>query len=473
MTVLWTATEAAEATGGRVQGDWQVTGVSIDTRTIEPGDLFVALRAARDGHDFVAQALANGAGAALVTHVPDGVGPDAPLLIVDDVQAGLEALGRASRARSTARIVAVTGSVGKTSTKEMLARMLSDQGRTHAAVASYNNHWGVPLTLARMPRDTEFAVIEIGMNHPGEIAPLSQQARPHVALVTTVAEVHLEAFDDITGIAREKAAIVDGLEPGGVAVLNGDIAQADILGAVARDHDVPVVWFGEHARDYRLLSTDLQGETTVAQVRTPDGDVTLHIQSLGRHFAMNALGALACITALGADPVRAAHSLSLWSPVKGRGVREVITVAGGEIILLDDSYNANPTSMGAALEVLAATRGRGRRIACLGDMKELGPDEMALHANMAVHPALAGVDRVHCVGPLMRAMHAALPEHKRGDWFETSAQAAATLANEVAIGDIVLAKGSLSMALARVVDAIRDLGHGPHSATQHEPNGAT
>jgi len=470
---LWTASEAVQATGGRVQGDWQVNGVSIDTRTIEPGDLFVALKAARDGHDFVAQALANGAGAALVSRVPDGVGPDAPLLIVNDVQTGLEALGRASRARSNARVVAVTGSVGKTSTKEMLARMLGDQGRTHAAVASYNNHWGVPLTLARMPRDTEYAVIEIGMNHPGEIAPLSQQARPHVAMVTTVAAVHLESFDDISGIAREKAAIIDGLEPGGVAVLNADIAEADVLNTVATEQGVQTLWFGEQADTYRLLSTDLDGETTVAQVHTPDGDMTLHIQSLGRHFAMNALGALACVAALGADPARAVRSLSLWSPVKGRGVREVIVVPGGEIILLDDSYNANPTSMGAALEVLAATGGQGRRIACLGDMKELGPDEIALHADMARHPAVAGVDRVHCVGPLMRAMHAALPDDKRGGWFETSAAAADVVAGEATVGDIVLAKGSLSMALARVVDAIRDLGHGPHSATQHEPNGAT
>ena len=226
---LWTAPDAAKATGGKAVGDWSVSGISIDTRSIEVGDLFVALKAARDGHEFVAQALAKGAGAALVTHVPEGVAEDAPLLVVEDVLSALEDLGRAGRARTEARVVAITGSVGKTSTKEMLRDVLSAQGRTHASVASYNNHWGVPLTLARMPQDTEFAVIEIGMNHPGEIAPLAKMARPHVSLITTVAAAHLEAFDNIDGIAAEKAAIMNGLEPDGVAILNADIETAHVL----------------------------------------------------------------------------------------------------------------------------------------------------------------------------------------------------------------------------------------------------
>jgi len=215
---LWTARDAAAATGGQLQGDWQANGVSIDTRTLQPGDLFVALKVARDGHDFVAQALASGAAAALVSHIPDDVAPDAPLLVVPDVQAALEALGKAGRARTEARVVAVTGSVGKTSTKEMLAGMLGDQGRTHASVDSYNNQWGVPLTLARMPADTEYAVIEIGMSHPGEIAPLSRMTRPHVTLITTIAAAHLEAFASVADIAVEKAAVMDGLEPGGISV---------------------------------------------------------------------------------------------------------------------------------------------------------------------------------------------------------------------------------------------------------------
>ena len=247
---LWSAQQAALATGGQAVGDWAVTGVSIDTRTLQTGDLFVALKAARDGHDFVANALAAGAGAALVSRVPDGVDDTAPLLIVPDVQAALEDLGRAARARTKAKVIAVTGSVGKTSTKEMLRHMLGACGKTHASVASYNNHWGVPLTLARMPADTEFAVIEIGMNHPGEIAPLAKMAAPDVAMVTTVAEVHLEAFDDINGIALEKASIIDGLVPNGVAIMNADTPCTKVIETYTKD--VTTRWFGAAADDASL-----------------------------------------------------------------------------------------------------------------------------------------------------------------------------------------------------------------------------
>ncbi|WP_405106901.1 UDP-N-acetylmuramoyl-tripeptide--D-alanyl-D-alanine ligase [Phaeobacter sp. BS52] len=464
---LWTAKEAAAATGGQAIGNWHVNGISIDTRSIAKGDLFVALKAARDGHDFVAQALEKGAGAALVSHRPEGVAEDAPLLLVDDVQTALEALGRAGRARTDARVIAVTGSVGKTSTKEMLARMLSDQGRTHAAVASYNNHWGVPLTLARMPGDTEFAVIEIGMNHPGEISPLARQARPHVAMVTTVAPVHLEAFDGIDGIAAEKAAIMEGLEPGGVAVLNADIAEAPILQSVAEGAARDVLWFGAGqgsiAPTYRLTATTLRGDETLALITLPDGQThRLHIQSLGAHFAMNALGALACLAALDLDLTKAVQSLSLWSPVTGRGARETVSLGEGkgDVLLLDDSYNANPTSVAAALTVLAATPCDGRRIAYLGDMKELGPQELELHVALAELPAMADLEAVHCIGPLMGALHAALPVDKRGGHYASSADVLADLAGQIKAGDVVLAKGSLSMALAKIVDGIRELSHG-------------
>ncbi len=461
---LWTAEEAAAATGGRVQGDWIAGGVSIDTRTLLPGDLFVALRSARDGHDFVAQAQEKGAAAALVSHVPDGVAPDAPLLVVDDVQSALEALGRAGRARSHARVVAVTGSVGKTSTKEMLARILGDQGRTHASVASYNNHWGVPLTLARMPRDTEFAVIEIGMNHPGEIAPLARQARPHVALITTVLAAHLEAFDSIDAIAHEKAAIMDGLVPGGTAILNADIPQAAILCDHASELGIAALDFGETARDYRLLDTALQDDVTIARAQAMGTPLLFRIASPGRHFAMNGLGALAAADALGCDPALAAHSLGRWTPFAGRGAREIVRLDPVQtdqvIALIDDSYNANPGSMAAALDVLVAgAPPGGRRIAFLGDMKELGPDAPALHAALADLPATGRIDRIHCIGPLMRALHTALPTDKRGAWFETSAEMVADLRHHVSPGDLVLAKGSLSMDLVRIVDAIRKMGH--------------
>lgn len=457
---LWTGQEAAEATGGKTTTDWTANGVSIDTRTLQPGDLFVALKAARDGHDFVAQALEKGAGAALVSHVPEGVASDAPLLIVEDVQAGLEDLGQAARNRCAAQVVGVTGSVGKTSTKEMLASILEPQGRTHASVASYNNHWGVPLTLARMPRDTEFAVIEIGMNHPGEIAPLARQARPHVALVTTVAAVHLEAFESVAGIAQEKAAIFDGLVEGGTAIVNADIEHADILRSHAKKRRAGIREFGRSATDYTL--TDVVPSTSAARAVAQAGgmEIAYDVQSPGKHFAMNALGALAACVEMGVDLDQAIAGLARWSPVTGRGVRESLAlVGGGQIDLLDDSYNANPTSMEAALDVLAASQG-DRRIAFLGDMKELGPQELPMHAAMAEVKAMGRVEQVHCIGPLMQALHQALPADKRGLWFETSEEMAAQLPDLIRAGDTVLAKGSLSMALARIVDGLREMGHG-------------
>ncbi len=457
---LWTAAEAASATGGRATSDWTVDGVSIDTRTLQPGDLFVALKAARDGHDFVAQALEKGAGAALVSYVPEGVSENAPLLIVDDVQSGLEALGQAARARTEARVVGVTGSVGKTSTKEMLATILETQGKIHASVASYNNHWGVPLTLARMPQDTEFAVIEIGMNHPGEIAPLARQARPHVGLVTTVAAVHLEAFESVAGIAHEKAAIFEGLEPGGAAIVNADVEHAGILRQTAQDLGVGIVEFGRQAADYKLTNVTAGPDSVHARAEVGDTVFTFDVQSAGTHFAMNALGALAACVEMGVGLDQAIDGLRQWSPVKGRGVRETLPLAiGGQIELLDDSYNANPTSMEAALDVLAASNGT-RRIAFLGDMKELGAQEVAMHAGMAEVSAMAQVDEVHCMGPLMKALHEALPDTKRGLWFETSAEMAEHLPELIESGDTVLAKGSLSMALARIVDGLRKMGQG-------------
>ena len=468
---LWSAAEAADATGGEARGDWSCAGVSIDTRTLAAGDLFVALTDQRDGHDFVADALAKGAGAAMVSRVPEGVADDAPLLIVDDVLAGLERLGRAGRARTQARVVGVTGSVGKTSTKEMLLSMLSDAGRTHASVASYNNHWGVPLTLARMPQDTEFAVIEIGMNHPGEIAPLARMAAPDVAMVTTVAAAHLEAFENLAAIAVEKAAIFEGVKPGGTAVINADIEHAAILMAKAVDRRLRDIEFGVHGHHFKLGEVRIQNDTTVAEADADGTPLIFKIASPGRHFAMNALGALAVVHALGLDLALAAQSLGRWTPYKGRGVRETIVLDPVEthytLDLIDDSYNANPTSMAAALDVLAAAEvkhdigrvSKGRRIAILGDMKELGPNAAELHARLADLEATKALDIVHCVGPLMRALYEALPDHQRGDWVATSAELLPGLRGRLDSGDVVLAKGSLSMKLGSVVDAIRKMGH--------------
>lgn len=468
---LWSSEAAAKATGGCSTAKWQADGVSIDSRSLQPGDLFVALQAARDGHDFVAQALQNGAAAALVSRIPDGLSADAPLLIVDDVLSGLEALGRAGRTRSNARVVAVTGSVGKTSTKEMLRAMLEVQGRTHASVASYNNQWGVPLTLARMPADSEFAVIEIGMNHPGEISPLAQMTRPHVAMVTTVAAVHLEAFADVAQIADEKAAILDGLEPGGVAVMNADIDTAFILADKAQASQARYIGFGAKHGSARLDQVRLSGNTTIVQAHINDTPLLFKIMSAGQHFAMNALAALVAVEALGADLALAASDLARWTPVTGRGAREIILLDPVEtqmtMELIDDAYNANPTSLAAALDVLAAAEvtdglgrvGQGRRIAVVGDMKELGPQEAALHIALADHPAIDKIDTLHCIGPLMRHLYDALPPEKRGLWSATSEEIAQSAHLLIDAGDVLLAKGSLSMQLARVVDAIRKLGH--------------
>ncbi|MEP2028095.1 MAG: UDP-N-acetylmuramoyl-tripeptide--D-alanyl-D-alanine ligase [Paracoccaceae bacterium] len=469
---LWTGSEAAEATGGVTKGDWTASGVSIDTRTLQPGDLFVALKADRDGHDFVAQALEKGAAAALVSHVPDSVPENSPLLIVPDVLDGLVALGSSARTRTKARVIAVTGSVGKTSTKEMLRAILRLQGKTHAAEASYNNHWGVPLTLARMPKDTDYAVIEVGMNHPGEISPLAQLARPDVVLITTVAAAHLEAFENVDEIAQEKAAIMDGLRDGGSAILNADIDQSAILRAKAKDVGAQIVDFGEKAKDFRLDQVTLNNDTTVVQASAFGEPLLFKINTPGRHFAMNGLGALAAADALGADVALSVQGLGQWFPYKGRGVRETLVLDPVEtdqtLDLLDDSYNANPTSLAAALEVLAVATvlddlGRvtkGRRIAVLGDMKELGANEAAMHCAVADLPAMKTIDVVHCIGPLMNHLFEALPESKRGVWMKTSeAFVEAGVRRHLDSGDVVLAKGSLSMKLGLIVDAIRKMGH--------------
>ncbi|MEL6641480.1 MAG: UDP-N-acetylmuramoyl-tripeptide--D-alanyl-D-alanine ligase [Pseudomonadota bacterium] len=467
---LWTSADATAATGGAMSADWAATGVSIDTRTIQPGDLFVALKDVRDGHDFVAMAFEKGAAAALVTHRPKDVPDDAPLLIVPDVLKGLEALGVAARARTNAKVIGVTGSVGKTSTKEMLRTVLSLQGKTHAAEASYNNHWGVPLTLARMPVETDYAVIEIGMSNPGEIAPLAKMARPHVGMVTTVAAAHLAAFGALDGIAHEKGSILDGVLPGGVAVLNGDIETAPILAEYAKTQTIR--WFG-HGSDshWQIKDVRIAADATVIQARGGKQDYLLKLSVPGRHFAMNAVGVMAAVEALGADPATAARDIARWAPPSGRGQREVVqldeAIETSRLDLIDDAFNANPTSLAAALEVLAATTptddiGRikkGRRVAILGDMLELGPTEVEDHRALHLNSHLQAADIVHCSGRLMRHLWDALPDEKRGLCVDNADDLAAQATRLVDAGDVVLVKGSKGSQVSRVVDAVRKLGH--------------
>lgn len=471
MSDLWTHKEAAAATGGMARGAWAVSGISIDTRTLETGDLFVALEDQRDGHDFVAQALSSGAAAALVSRVPEDVAPDAPLLVVDDVLAALQDLARAARARMTGRVIAVTGSVGKTTCKDMLQKVLASQGRVHAAEMSLNNHWGVPLTLARMPRDAEFAVIEIGMNHAREITPLSQLARPHVAMITTVAEAHMAAFNSIEDIAKAKSEIFAGLEPDGVAVLNGDIATFDILRKAAGDVGAKIRVFGSaDAADYQMLDAISENNITVVQAKIDGENALFKIGAAGRHFALNGLAVLASLEAAGADPVVAALDLARWHPPAGRGARHWIALDPIKqelrLELIDDSYNANPASMRAALEVLAAAQpvhglgrnGKGRRIAFLSDMLELGEDGAEIHAALADLNTMDAVDIVHCTGPLMRHLNMALPMDKQGEWFEQPADLAAQVHKVLNAGDVVMVKGSKGSKASLVVDAIKKLG---------------
>ncbi|PIE07928.1 MAG: UDP-N-acetylmuramoyl-tripeptide--D-alanyl-D-alanine ligase [Rhodobacterales bacterium] len=473
MSALWTSETAAAATGGEARGGWEVSGVSIDSRNIAPGDLFVALTAARDGHDFVADALARGAGAAMVTHLPEGVDEGAPLLIVGDVLEGLRGLGAAARARTHARVAAITGSVGKTSAKEMLRAALAGQGRVHAAEASYNNHWGVPLTLARMPEDTDFALIEIGMNHPGEIAPLARLARPDVALITTVVAAHLAAFDGLAGIAREKATVFEGLAPAGLALFNGDLAPelVRLIAAAARAAGAQPLRFGASPGcDYRLTRVEITPEATVIEADLISGPQLFKLAAPGRHFAANALGVLATAEALGADVTRAARSLSAWAPPPGRGCHERILLDPVEdqaITLIDDAFNANPASMEAAFEALAVAtpedgKGRilrGRRIAVLGDMLELGPEEVAMHRALADSPGFAAIDVVHAVGPLMQALWQSLPVEKQGAWVAEAPEMAARIHKLIDPGDVLLVKGSKGARVSLVVDAVRKLGH--------------
>ncbi len=479
MAVLWTSDAAARATGGRVTRAFEATGISIDTRSLQPGDLFVALRDVRDGHDFVAGALKKGAAGALVSRIPEGCTEDDPLLIVPDVLDGLTALGAAGRARSKAKVVAVTGSVGKTSTKEMLRAVLAGQGKVHAAEASFNNHWGVPITLARLPVDADFAVIEIGMNHPGEIAPLARLARPHVAMITTVAAAHLEAFENIEGIAREKAAVFEGLEPDGVAVVPTGLDVTPILLDAARNAGAKVLTFGTGANDdYRAGEITLTQDRTVVKAVRRGQPLLFKVQTAGRHFAMNALGVLAVADALAADPALAACDLGQWTPPAGRGARQRIYL---DIVdealsfeLFDDAFNANPASMSAALDVLAAAEPRdgigrileGRRIAVLGDMLELGRDEAALHAAIADHPAMDRIHTVYCVGRRMRALWERLPPRKRGGWHETATDMAAEVHHIADAGDIVLIKGSKGSKVSLVVDALKKLGQPGAGAAQ-------
>jgi UDP-N-acetylmuramoyl-tripeptide--D-alanyl-D-alanine ligase len=460
MQPLWTLKEIAQACGARSNADAAVNGISIDTRTLQPGDLFVALKDVRDGHAFVADALAKGAAAALVSQDVPGV-PDAKLVRVTDTLKGLEQLGRARRAQVSARIAAVTGSVGKTSTKEALRHLLSLQAPTHASAASYNNLWGVPLSIARMPVTSQYGIFEIGMNHADEITPLVAQARPHVAIVTMVAAVHLEHFDSVAGIADAKGEIFSGLEPDGMAVINADLEWTERLATHARKaNPASIVTYGRAATaDVRLLDQTLAEDHSEVKADLFGTTIKYRIGAPGDHWVMNSLGVIATIGGLGGSMTQAAEDMSTLSALSGRGARERLKVAGGTFDLIDESYNANPLSMTTAIATLgrAVPGAGGRRIAVLGDMLELGPTAPDLHAGIGVAIREHGTDLVFASGPMMRHLWENVAESRRGGYAGSSSEIAEQVARAVRPGDIIMIKGSYGSRMRVVVDALRAL----------------
>ncbi|MCX5515936.1 UDP-N-acetylmuramoylalanyl-D-glutamyl-2, 6-diaminopimelate--D-alanyl-D-alanine ligase [Kaistia algarum] len=481
MKTLWTFEELVSAMRGRPtsQGPAAITGISIDSRTVVPGDAFFAIRGDRfDGHDYVGSAAGHGAAVAVVAEERlAGLGRmTVPLVVVSDVLKALEGLGRAARARSSARIAAVTGSVGKTTTKEMLALALAESGRTHFSPASFNNHWGVPLTLARMPADARYAVFEIGMNHAGEITPLTAQVRPHVAIVTTVEPVHLEYFPDgIAGIAAAKAEIFTGVEPGGVAILNRDNPLYETLALKAIEAGIDrILGFGEAAdAEGRLISADLQADQSLVVASLLGREVAFTIGAPGRHIVQDALAVLLAVAELGGDVDKAAASFAGLAAPKGRGSRHRLHIGDGEGLLIDESYNANPTSMRAAISVLGNVERAdgGRRIAVLGDMLELGPESPQLHAGLAEPLVAAGIERVFLAGPNMAALWQVLPPAMQGYYAEKASDLDPILGAEITAGDVVMVKGSNGSRMAGVVDALKLRFAPPEPAAHSDAEG--
>ena len=460
---LWTIQELLAATGGALHGkiNQPLNAVSIDSRGVHAGDIFVAIKGDKmDGHAFVASALKAGAGVAIVSNMTDEMlAAGAVLKVAGDPLRALEHMGKAARAWSQAKIIAVTGSVGKTSTKEMLRTALSTSGRTHASAASFNNHWGVPLTLSRMPRDASFGVFEIGMNHPGEITPLVKMVRPHIAIITIIAASHLGNFNSIDEIADAKAEIFDGLEKGGTAIINRDSAYFDRLAHAAKRNGAgAIIGFGRHKNaDVKLERVALHANCSCITADVMGEKVTYKLGTPGEHMAMNSLAVLAAVKASGADLARAMLALADAAPAKGRGVQERLQMPGGELLLIDESYNANPTSMEAALALLAkAPVGKnGRRIAVLGDMLELGQFGPALHAGLVEPIGMHKADLIYAAGPLMQNLWNVLPASKRAEYAPTSAELNDNLLNQLRPGDAVMIKGSLGSKMGPLADALR------------------
>jgi UDP-N-acetylmuramoyl-tripeptide--D-alanyl-D-alanine ligase len=463
MSLLWTSEELIAAMDGRPVGAMPggIGGISIDSRTLRPGDAFFAIKGeAMDGHDFATAAIK--AGAALLV-VAQGKLPalgrlTAPMIVVPDVLVALEKAGMAARARSKAKIIAVTGSVGKTTTKEALRHVLSAAGKVHASDKSFNNHWGVPLTLARMPADCDYAVFEIGMNHPGEIRPLVKMVRPHVAIVTLIAAAHLGFFNSLDEIARAKAEIFEGIEPNGYALLNRDDGRWKLLERLARDAGVKnVVGFGENARaQVRLTKCELAADHSLISVKIGGKEIEARVGAPGRHFVQNALAVLGAARLVGADLKAVVAALAELVPETGRGRQHRLGTESGAFTLIDESYNANPASMKAAIELLEATpvAAEGRRIAVLGDMLELGSHSAKLHAGLARVISETHTDIVLMAGPQMKNLADTLPGDIRKEYRPSVDDLKPILLDAVRPGDVVMVKSSKGIGFSKLVEAL-------------------
>lgn len=459
---LWNGTDVIAAVSGKAETvDWTAAGVSIDSRSLAPGDLFIAIVGpVHDGHKFASAALERGAAALLLSRIPDDLPKDANVILVEDTQKALEDLGRFARQRSKAQIVAVTGSVGKTGSKESLLHILSRQGKTHASIGSFNNHWGVPLSLSRMPQDAKYGVFELGMNHPGELGPLSRMVRPHVALITTIEAVHLEFFSDVEAIARAKAEIFEGLTSSGSVILNGDNSYGGLLKSIAVNRGIThILTFGEKSEaDIRLTDFTLYPDHSEVAVKIASHEVFFRLGVSGRHWISNILGVLGAVSELGGDIEKAAAALADLQSPKGRGARHMVPCPGGSYMVVDESYNASPASMRASLEVLhnLYPDGRGRRIAVLGDMLELGEKSADIHRSLKADVCAAEVDLLFTCGPNMAQLSASMPSSVTTHHQATSDLLIEPLLGAVGPGDIVLIKGSLGSKMRIPLDALLD-----------------
>ena len=457
MSALWTSDEVARALGAVIAAPFEANGVTFDSRAVGKGDLFFALKGeTTDGHGFVAEAMKRGAAAAIVSRDVENAG--GTLIRVPDTMKALVDLGRAARRRSTARIASVTGSVGKTSTKDALRAMLSAQAPTSASTASFNNHVGVPISLARLPREARYGVFEIGMNHPGEIEPLARQVEAHVGVVTNVGPAHIGFMGSEEAIADEKACLFAGMAQGAVAVLNRDGKHYERLASHARRFGVSrIVGFGRgETADARLVSCNLQdsGSDVVALIQ--GRRIEYRLGAAGEHWVLNSIAALAVVEALGADVEQAAASLAGVTASPGRGARRFLKFGTGTVELLDESYNGNPMSVRAMLAILARTEPAkgGRRLLALGDMRELGEGADAYHAGLADAVSASGATQVFLCGPHMEALWRKLEPAQRGVHRPDSMALASEVAAALRAGDVIAVKGSLGSKMKHVVDAI-------------------